>query len=76
MLEALSGMPSLSGGDAGPSSSDGIFEGSDFRSKFSSPFIFGGSGKGVNTAITGWVIGGVLVVVVIVGFLAWRSFKK
>jgi hypothetical protein len=59
-----SGIPSINGGDAGPSSADSAFGDSFFGSpSFSAPFVFGGSGGAVTSTM--------LVIALAVGGLIW-----
>lgn len=76
ILDTLSGppgIPPISGGDAGPSDAYLSSGPIDLSSRFYSPFIFGGSGRGVNTAMTGYTTVVVWAVVGIIGFLLIRK---
>lgn len=53
-MDPFSSIPSINGGDAGPSSADAMFGASWYEAPYSAPFIFGGSGAGVDQSSTSW----------------------
>jgi len=79
-MDPLSSIPSINGGDAGPSSADAMFGGVNYNTPYSSPFIFGGSGKGVNQSSASWpaLVGFALVLTVgaVVAVSLIRAFVK
>lgn len=70
----IPGIPSITGGDAGPADAYLGTGDIDLSARFSSPFIFGGSGKGVNTALTGFTTVAVIGVIGLLIFLLVRRF--
>lgn len=74
-MDPFSTIPSINGGDAGPSSANSKFGDTPYSAPYSAPFIFGGSGKGVDQSSTSWpaivgfgLVGLLLIVVAKVAF--------